>query len=236
MPIGVILLIITAVLVYFGVAQRILDRMRLNDRTALLFIITMIAGSFLPDIPIGGGLSINIGGGIIPVALAVYLIVTADEASEKNRAIIASIITGAVIYATGRFLTGEPETIFIDPIYMFGLLAGLVAYLIGRSRRGAFAAGILGVVVSDIAYAIENSITNTPGRTAIGGSGIFDTVVVAGLIAVVLAEIVGEAREKLQGGTSKAKLKRKKKGKTTFTSLLMDDKTSREGDGNDKMD
>lgn len=236
MPIGIILLIITVVLVYFGVAQRILDRMRLNDKTALLFIIAMIIGSFLPDIPVGGGLSINIGGGIIPVALAVYLLVTADEAFERNRAIIASIITGAVIYVTGRFLTGEPETIFIDPIYMFGLLAGLVAYLVGRSRRGAFAAGILGVVVSDIAYTIENSITNTPGRTVIGGSGIFDAVVVAGLIAVVLAEIVGEAREKLQGGTNKVKLERKKKGKTTFTSLLANDETSREGDENDKMD
>jgi len=38
MPIGMMLLIVVGVLVYFGIAHRILDRMRLTDKQALLFI------------------------------------------------------------------------------------------------------------------------------------------------------------------------------------------------------
>jgi hypothetical protein len=39
-----------------------------------------------------------------------------------------------------------------------------------------------------------------PGTTAIGGAGAFDVVVIAGIVAVMVAELVGETREKLQGG------------------------------------
>ena len=45
-PIGMIALLVIGVLIYFGVAQRLLDRMRLNDRQAVIFIILMIMGSF----------------------------------------------------------------------------------------------------------------------------------------------------------------------------------------------
>ena len=46
MPIGMIILLMVAALVYFGVTQRLLDRMRLTDRQALLFIAAIIVGSF----------------------------------------------------------------------------------------------------------------------------------------------------------------------------------------------
>ena len=38
MSVGMILLVVLAVLLLFGIGQRVLDRMRLNDKQALLFI------------------------------------------------------------------------------------------------------------------------------------------------------------------------------------------------------
>ena len=35
---------------------------------------------------------------------------------------------------------------------------------------------------------------------AIGGAGIFDVIVLSGILAVGFAEIIGESRERLQGG------------------------------------
>ena len=32
-----------------------------------------------------------------------------------------------------------------------------------------------------------------------GGGGIYDTVVLSGVLAVILAELIGEARERMQG-------------------------------------
>jgi uncharacterized membrane protein len=206
MPIGSILLLITGVLIYFGLLQRVLDRMKLNDKTAILFIGAMIVGSYLPSIPLWRGFSLNIGGGLIPVVFAIYLIVTADDAVEKTRSIISSLVTGAIIYGAARVIPAEPHAMLVDPIYVFGIIAGIVAYIAGRSRRAAFIAGVLGIVISDIIYLLERTILNLPGSTVIGGAGVFDTSVVAAVIAVGLAEIIGEAREKIQGGTSKADL------------------------------
>jgi len=62
MPVGIILLLIISILIFLGLAQRVLDRLGLTDRTALLFIAAMLVGGFLPDIPLSGTLAINIGG------------------------------------------------------------------------------------------------------------------------------------------------------------------------------
>lgn len=202
MPVGVILLLVIAVIIYFGLLQRVLDRMHMSDKLALVFVGAMILGTFLPNIPLGLGLSINLGGGVVPVIIAIYLITTSNTGQEKMRAIAASIITGVAIYAAGRLLPAEPGTMFIDPMIAFSVLAGIVAYLFGRSRRGAFTAGLLGIVISDFIYAL--GVTARPIGTVIGGAGVFDAEIMAGVIAVALCEIVGETRERLQGGTAKA--------------------------------
>ncbi len=204
MPIGIIALLAAAILVYFGLAHRVLDRMRLNDRTALAFILALIVGGFLNVTLIRSPeLTLNIGGGLVPLALAIYLLVTADEAGEKTRGTIAAIATGAAIYALAKLLPAEPPAMFLDTLYVVGIVAGVIGYIAGRSRRGSFVAGTVGVVLADLFHYIELLARRTPGRTWIGGAGAFDAVVIAGIIAVVLAELVGESRERLQGGTSK---------------------------------
>lgn len=204
MPIGMITLVVVAVLVYFGVAQRVLDRMGLTDRVALLFIAAMFFGSYLPDIPLTETLAINVGGGLVPIALSLYLLFRADTARERSRAIIATIIAAAAIYGAMKILPTEPTfSLFLDPMYIFALLAGLIAYLAGRSRRSAFIAGTMGIVLTDIIARLEVALTGGRTTTVIGGAGIFDTVVLSGIIAVGLAEIIGEGREFLQGGSVK---------------------------------
>ncbi|MGI6574615.1 MAG: DUF1614 domain-containing protein [bacterium] len=210
MPIGMITLLVVTVLVYFGVAERVLDRMGLTDRIALLFIAAMFFGSFLPDIKLTDTLGINIGGGVIPIVLAIYLLARADTSGEKIRAVLATLITSVAIYGTMKILPVEPTfNAFLDPMYIFALMAGAIAYLSGRSRRTAFIAGTMGIVLTDIFSRIETTLIGGRGSTVIGGAGIFDAVVLSGIIAVGLAEIVGETREHLQGGSIKEKKEKK---------------------------
>ena len=49
MSVGLILLIVAGLLVLLGVGQRVLDKLRLTDKQALLFIALIIAGGFLPE-------------------------------------------------------------------------------------------------------------------------------------------------------------------------------------------
>lgn len=208
MPIGMILLIIVSILIFAGLAERVLDRLRLSDKTAIAIIIAIVVSTiFIPDINLTENVSINIGGFVIPVGLAIYLFIKADTGKERWRAVIAAIVAGAAIYLIQRYvLPAEPEAQNIDPNYVYPIVAAVIAYVIGRSRRGAFIAGVMGVVISDLIQMVSNIINNIPSPTRFGGAGGVDTTVIAGVLAVLLAEIVGETRERLQGGTAKKRL------------------------------
>ncbi|MDD3895103.1 MAG: DUF1614 domain-containing protein, partial [Syntrophomonadaceae bacterium] len=119
---------------------------------------------------------------------------------EKTRALIAAVITAMVLFLAARFLGAEPEDIFIDPIYIYPLVAGVVGYLAGRSRRGAFFAAVIGVLSVDVTQFIWLNRTGLQGTVAIGGGGAFDSLVVAGILAVLLAETIGEVLERISGG------------------------------------
>lgn len=200
MSTGLILLVIVGILVGFGVAQRVLDRLRLTDRQALFFVLVLLVGGMLPDIPLGENLSVNAGGALVPIGISVYLLIKADSTKEVVRALIASALTGAAIYFLGRMLPDEPETAFMDFNYLYGLVAGVIAYLFGRSRRGAFVAGILGAVIADIWSAAEIWMQGVSQPLRLGGAGAMDVIVVSGLVAVLLAEFVGELIERIWRG------------------------------------
>jgi uncharacterized membrane protein len=203
MPAGMTILVVAAALIYFGVAQRMLDKMRLTDTQALLFIGLMVAGSFI-TVPILSGrtnIGLNVGGTLVPLGIVIYLLVTADSAYERVRASIAAVVTAAIIFGIAQYTDFDPSSgAIIDPLWLFSIVAGIVGYLAGRSRRAAFIAGVLGILLTDVVHAVRARMANMNTTTVLGGAGVFDAMVIAGIIAVALAELVGEARERLTGG------------------------------------
>ena len=197
-PIGLISLVVVSILIYFGVAHRVLDKMRMNDKSALAVIAAIIIGSFI-DIPLGTRVTINLGGSIA-VILAIYVWLGAGTGFEKVRALVAAVVVGLALFMAGRYLGAEPEEIFIDPIYIYPLVAGVVGYLAGRSRRGAFFAAVMGVLSLDVTQYIYLMRSGLPGTVHIGGAGAFDSLILAGVLAVLLAELIGESLERMQGG------------------------------------
>ncbi len=193
---GIIILLAVSVIVYAGFAHRVLDRLRLSDKAALLFLVAMLLGGFLPDIPLVANISINIGGGLIPLILVGYLLSKA-ESWEIGRTVLAVLIATAVAYGAIKILPLEPTyNLFIDPLYLIAIVAGLVAYLAGRSRRGAFIAGVMAIILSDLLAFMENTLMGVSAATVIGGAGFFDAVVISGFIALGLAEVFGETAER----------------------------------------
>ena len=200
MSIGMILLVAVAVLALFGALQRVLDRMRLTDRQALAIVAAIFVGGWIPDIAVTPTFSFNIGGAVIPLAVCVYLFVRAGSAKERFRSIAASILAAGAVFALGRLLPNEPEQFFIDPMYIYGVVAGIIAYVMGRSRRAAFIAGVMGLLLADTAQAIVNAAGGLPFTLRLGSAGMFDAVVISGILAVAFAELFGELRERFQGG------------------------------------
>ena len=200
MTIGFVLLIITGLIVLFGVGQRCLDRLRLTDRHALLFIALIIAGGFVPDIRVTELFAFNIGGALIPLVLCIYLFVKADTARERVHCILGSILTGIAVFMLGRLLPDEPDSMVIDPNYAYGIAAGVIGYALGRSRRGAFVSGVVGVMLAHTANAIYVWSRGAEQRLVLGGAGGFDVIVISGFLALLLSEIVGETIERIQRG------------------------------------
>ena len=203
MTVGNILLIITGLLVLFGAGQRVLDRLRLTDRQAILFIVLILVGGFVPRIPVTDRFSFNIGGALIPLALCVYLWVRAGTALERVRSLVASVITAIAVFLLGRYMPAEPEALPIEPMYAYGIAAGLIAWVLGRSRRGAFIAGTLGVMLSNVASWLYARSMGADQQLALGGAGAYDAVVIAGLLAVLMSELTGELAERIRRGRQK---------------------------------
>jgi len=197
-PLGLIALLVVSILIYFGAAHRVLDRMRLSDKAALAVIFAIIVGSFV-DIPLSSRITVNLGG-LVAVGVAVYVLAGAGTTYEKIRAIIAAAITALALFIATRYMGTEPETMFIDPIYIYPLVAGIVGYLAGRSRRGAFFAAVMGVLALDVGHYYYLATSGVKGVVHVGGAGAFDSLILAGILAVLLAELIGETLERIQGG------------------------------------
>lgn len=199
---GHILLTAIIVLVYFGLLHRVLDRLRLSREEALILLLLMIGGTFLPAVPLAGGLALNVGGMLVPLGVAVYLIATADQRVEKQRALLTAAVVAVAVWGLNRLLPQDPGYIGffdIDPLYMPALAGGTVAYIFGRSRRAAFTGAVLGVLALDLAAWAENLIMGLPqAAVTLGGGGVFGAVVLSGTLSLFLAEVVGEIRERLE--------------------------------------
>ncbi len=195
MSVGLILLAGVSALVLFGVAQRVLDRMHLTDRAALTITALIFLGGLMPDIRIGP-VTVNLGGALVPLGVCVWLLVKTDTRQEVGRSLLGSALTALAVYALGRVLPAEPEQIAVDPNYLYGLAGGIIAYLLGRSRRAAFICGVLGVILADTAVAVINWRSGVDATLRLGAAGAMDTVVISGLLAVLLSELVGELLER----------------------------------------
>jgi hypothetical protein len=201
--IGFILLTVTGLLILFGVGQRVLDRLRLTDIQAIVFIALIIAGGFVPDIPVSDSFAFNIGGALIPLVLCIWLWIKADTARERARCLVASVITGISIFLLGRYMPADPQALPIEPGYAYGIAAGLIAWVLGRSRRGAFIAGTLGVMLANVGSWLYARSMGADQRLVRGGAGGYDVIVIAGLLAVLMSELVGELVERVTRGRNK---------------------------------
>ena len=203
MNIGFILLTVTGLLILFGVGQRVLDRLRLTDIQAIVFIALIIAGGFVPDIPVSDSFAFNIGGALIPLVLCIWLWIKADTARERARCLVASVITGISIFLLGRYMPADPQALPIEPGYAYGIAAGLIAWVLGRSRRGACIAGTLGVMLANVGSWLYARGMGADQRLVLGGAGGYDVIVIAGLLAVLMSELVGELVERITRGRNK---------------------------------
>lgn len=195
MSASLIILSIIILLVMFGVGQRILDSLRLSDKEALVILIAICIGIIIPPIWIGEYFCFSIGGFLIPLGLSIYLLISCGWSRDLLRAVFGTIIVAGVIYGLEWLLPANPENVLIDNMYLYGVIAGVVAYALGRSRRNAFVSCLFGITLAQFIQWIINFGMHTPTILGLGVGGAFGAYIVSIVIAVAVSEFLGRCFE-----------------------------------------
>ena len=200
---GIMLVVIVIAVIYLILLHRALNRLRMDKKTALILVAMIYVGGFAPSIPLGGGLALNIGGMGIPLGICVYLVLKAPAGKDKWRGPLTALAVAALVWSLDRLLPVNPGSLGyeLDPLYLPAVAAGVVAYLLGRSRRAAFIGGVGSILLMDLSSWAENIVRGFRDiPVLLGGGGVFDAALIAGVIGTLLAELVGEVTERLRGG------------------------------------
>jgi uncharacterized membrane protein len=191
-PMGPIMLIITLVLVTSGLADRPLFDLGITPKWACLAILGMLAGNFM-NVPIWSGLVLNIGSSVIPMVAVVTLFIRHTDWPNRWEILSVGLLVGVVLFLMGRWFSPiEPTELNlfnVDAQYLYALTGGFIAYAAGRAPRLAFIAAVFGGLGADIAHYINylGQDLGRPWAMVVGGGGRFDTALVAGLLALMLA-------------------------------------------------
>lgn len=126
-------------------------------------------------------IALNVGGGLIPVLLALYQI---RQSSVLAIALVTTIVS-IVSYYSARVVPGIG-------IQMNPLVAPLTAALAGmffatpHAAPVAFAGGVLGTLIGADILHLKDIQAMSSGVLSIGGAGVFDGIALCGLFALLL--------------------------------------------------
>lgn len=203
MSASLIIISVVILLVMFGAGQKILDNLRLSDKEALVILVLICIGLAIPPIWIGKYFCFSIGGFLIPLGLSVYLLISCGWSRDLLRSFIGTILVAGIIYGLEWLLPADPEEVLIDNMYIYGVVAGVVAYALGRSRRNAFISCLFGITLAQLVQWLVNFGKGTPSILGLGVGGAFGAYVVAIVISVAVSEFLGRCFETASGGKEK---------------------------------
>ena len=125
--------------------------------------------------------ALNVGGGLIPLILAVYELIRSDAAAIFWVTVIVTIVT----YFSAQIVPGIGIQInaLVAP-----LTAAISAILIAEPLASsvAFAGGILGTLIGADLLHLKEIERMSAGILSIGGAGVFDGIAMCGLFALLL--------------------------------------------------
>lgn len=195
MSVSLIIISVIILLIMFGAGQRILDSLRFSDKQALIILVLICIGLAIPPIWIGKYFCFSIGGFLIPLGLSIYLLISCGWSRDLVRSIVGTIIVAAIIYGLEWLLPADPEGLLIDNMYIYGVVSGIVAYALGRSRRNAFICCLFGITLAFLVQWIINFATHTPTILGLGVGGAFGAYVISIIISVAVSEFLGRCFE-----------------------------------------
>jgi len=191
--IGLSLLALLAFIAFFKFGKRFFNRLAIKEWLLFLFILAFTIGSIIPPITISDDLTLSIGGFIIPALFCIVLLFATSAKNHLFRLSITVILVATLSLAVRKLLL--PYTGLLPTVAVLGIIAGIGAYLVGKTHTVIILGAIAGVVLGD---AIANIIGRFAFETsiALGGNGTFDSIILAVFLSIALLELVEFIKKK----------------------------------------
>ena len=184
MIIGLVLLGLVVVLLFLGIAQRVFKSFGLSYWLAFVVVGALIGSAFIPTFT-ANGVSVCVAGFITPIIAAAVFFVLSYRSGDLWRAVItwAAVLASyvAVWVILPRFLGGTATAA------ISGVLCGIVAFAVGRTRVSVLASTFGGMALGDI-IASAVSVYAYGNVLRIGAAAAFDAIIIASVLAVGMFE------------------------------------------------
>lgn len=190
MTIGLILLAILAILIFFGLSERFFRQLGLNNWVAFLFVLALVIGAIVPNINIGNVFSLNVGSFLVPLIIMTVLMLIMKSGSEVLRGILGIISVAAVAVATRMLIEPTIGALILASSLIVGLVGGMVAFLVGQSRLAALASAMGGIVLGDIIINFLYTFVVGGYTFSLGSNGVFDSIIIASVFSILLYEAI----------------------------------------------
>ena len=202
MIIGLVLLGITAFLLFFGIARRVFANFGVPYLLAFVLVGVLIGSAFIPTFYIGS-VAINAAGFIAPLVFSVMFLLLAKRSREVWHSIVA-LSTSAAVYVAVLLLIA-PITSVTVTVISAGFLCGAIAYLVGKTELSALAAVFAGLPLGEVVASTVNYFAL--GKAfSLGSAATFDAVILAAVFAVVLCEAIAAIRRTMNVRARKSAL------------------------------
>jgi len=201
----VLLIPFLLVLGFFNVVANSFEAFGLSPGVIVGLLAAMLVGSFI-HIPLGRsrlleieesrffglirqrklqkqGLSLNVGGGIIPIGLALYLL----PRVPLQETMLATVLLVIICFTLAKVVPGKGITI---PLIFPALFATIFALILAFEYAApvAFISGVFGVLIGGDLLHLPKVLRENQGVMSIGGAGVFDGIF---LVAIAAAFIAG---------------------------------------------
>ena len=127
------------------------------------------------------GLSINVGGAIIPIFLALYLL----PRVPLQETFLATLLLTLISYKLAKFIPGRGISL---PLLFPPLFATIFALILAPEAAAPFAfiSGVFGVLIGADVLHLPRVLRHGQGILSIGGAGVFDGIFLIAIFAVFL--------------------------------------------------
>ena len=159
-------------------------------RAMFLVLLVSLLGSYINiplfSLPAASGttvIAINVGGGLLPVVLSLYLFVSSGL---RKRMLLGTALVAVLVYHLARIVPGAGVAV---PMLVPPLAAAGIALLLAfrRAPPVAYVAGSMGTLIGADLWNLPRIAEIGAPVVSIGGAGTFDGIFLTGIVAGLLA-------------------------------------------------